>query len=60
MWLLEQLGVADMHVQRSLRLDVPVVHYGWGKNGWEQSFARFVMTMQVGTHRSLDTCTMNA
>ena len=51
MWLLELLGVADMHVQRSLRGDVPIIHYGGGKNGWSQSFSRFVMTkLKVGIH----------
>ena len=51
MWLLELLGVADMHVQRSLRGDVPIILYGGGKNGWSQSFSRLVMTkLTVGVH----------
>ena len=44
MWLLNRLAVPDMYVQRALRPDVPVIHYGSGKNGWDQSFSRLVMT----------------
>ena len=55
MWLLELLGVSDMHVQRSLRRDVPIIHYGWGKNGWDQSFQRFVMTTRSVRMHSIRT-----
>ena len=35
MWMLDRLGVPDIHIQRSLRPDVPTIYFGWGRNGWE-------------------------
>ena len=47
LWLLEKLTVADAHCMRSLRSDVPIIHFGWGKNGWDQAFARLATTEWV-------------
>ena len=48
-WLLDRLAVPDLYVQRALRRDVPIVHFGAGKNGWDQSLERLVMTTGVRT-----------
>ena len=41
-YLMRRLGLADAHVRRSLRPDVPLIHFGWGENGWEQGWSRLI------------------
>ena len=48
-WLLDRLGVPDLYVQRALRRNEVIVHFGAGKNGWDQSLDRLVMTTGVRT-----------
>ena len=42
MYVLNRVAVPEAHGRRSLRNDRTIIQFGWGKNGWDQAYARFV------------------